>query len=187
MGQLYCLKGRSVHPLGFVLLACSNSLRCCVLLAPCCLRGRRVWGLLMWPGNRGAVVFVALCLQLVWMTAKLWRWLGKGRCYQLLYWGIRTCCIPVGWIAWLCHLIMVPLILVLCIVSLHHIVLMNFGMAHAVVCLLCVEMVSKLFARSLALIDGPGACCSPNPMLSQCTVFCLPVQLHVSLLLDLPK
>jgi hypothetical protein len=72
VGQLYCLKGRSAHPLGFVVLACSNSLCRCVLLAPCCLRGRRVQHFLVWPGNQGAVVFVALCLQLVWMTLKLW-------------------------------------------------------------------------------------------------------------------
>jgi hypothetical protein len=37
------------------------------------LRGRRVWHLLAWPSNRGAGVFVALCLQLVWMIAMLWR------------------------------------------------------------------------------------------------------------------
>ncbi len=66
---------------------------------------------------------------------------------------------------------MVPLILVLRIVSLRRIVLVHFDMAHAVVCLLCVEIVLKLFARSLAFMDGPGACCSPNLMLSQCTVF----------------
>ena len=35
-----------------------------------------------------------------------------------------------------------------------------------VVCPLCVENVSKLFAHSLAWIDGHGACCSPNPILS---------------------
>jgi hypothetical protein len=52
------------------------------------------------------------------------------------------------------------------IVSLRHIALVHFGMVHAVVCLLCVEIVSKLFARSLAWIDGHGACCSPNQMLS---------------------
>ncbi len=69
---VYHLKGRSVHPLGFVLLACSNSLHCCVLLAPCCLRGRRVRRLHAWPGNQGAAVFVTLCLQLVWMTVMLW-------------------------------------------------------------------------------------------------------------------
>ncbi len=43
-----------------------------------------------------------------------------------------------------------PLILVLHIVSLHHIVLVHFGMVHAIVCLICVEIVLKLFARSLA-------------------------------------
>jgi hypothetical protein len=59
-----------------------------------------------------------------------------------------------------------PPILVLRIVSLRHIVLVYFGMAHAVACLLCVEFVSKLFACSLAWIDGHGACCNPNPMLS---------------------
>ncbi len=32
-------------------LACSNSWRCCELLAPCCLHGRRVRHLLAWPGN----------------------------------------------------------------------------------------------------------------------------------------
>ncbi len=172
MGQLYCLKGRIVPPLGFVLLACSNSLRCCVLLAPCCLHGRRVQRLLAWPGNWGAVVFVALCLQLVWMTAMLWRWLGKEGCYQMLYRGIRTCPIPVGWTAWLCCLIEAPSILVLHIVPLRHIVLVHLGMAHAVVCLLCVKIVSKLCACSLAWIDGHGACCSPNPMLSRC-IICL--------------
>ncbi len=57
----------------FLLLACSNSLRCSVLLAPCHLPGRRVRHLLVWPGNQGAVVFFALCLQLVWMSAMLWR------------------------------------------------------------------------------------------------------------------
>ncbi len=36
------------------------------------------------------------------------------------------------------------------IVSLRRIVLVHFGMTHAVVCLLCVEIVSKLFACSLA-------------------------------------
>ncbi len=51
--------------LALCFLARSNSLHCCVLLAPCCLRGRRVRLLLAWPGNQGAVVFVALCLQLV--------------------------------------------------------------------------------------------------------------------------
>jgi hypothetical protein len=61
---------------------------------------------------------------------------------------------------------MVPLILVLRIVSLRRIVLVHFGMVLAVVCLLCVEIVSKFFARSLASTDGPGAFCSPNPMLS---------------------
>ncbi len=61
---------------------------------------------------------------------------------------------------------MAPPILVLRIVSLRHIVLVYFGMAHAVACLLCVEFVSKLFACSLAWIDGHGACCNPNPMLS---------------------
>ncbi len=30
---------------------------------------------------------------------------------------------------------------------------------------LCVEIFSKIFARSLAWIDGHGTCCSPNPML----------------------
>ncbi len=70
---------------------------------------------------------------------------------------------------------MVPLVLVLHIVSLRRIELVHFGMAHAVVCLLCVEIVLKLFALSLALIDGPGTCCSPNPMLSQCTIFLLRV------------
>ncbi len=74
----------------------SNSLRCCVLLAPYCWHGRRVRRLLARPGNWRAVVFVALCLQLVWMTAMLWCWLGKEWCYQLLYQGIRTCCIPIG-------------------------------------------------------------------------------------------
>jgi hypothetical protein len=72
-GTVYCLKGRSVHPLRFVLLACSNSLHCCEMLAPFCLHGRRVRQLLAWPGNQGAEVFVTLCLQLVWMTAMLWR------------------------------------------------------------------------------------------------------------------
>ncbi len=59
---------------------------------------------------------------------------------------------------------MVPLILELRIVSLRHIGLVHFGMMHAVVCLLCVEIVSKLSARSLAWTDEPGACCRPNPI-----------------------
>ncbi len=48
---------------------------------------------------------------------------------------------------------MVHLILVLCIASLRHIGSVHFGMAHAVICLLCVEIVSKLFAHSLAWTD----------------------------------
>ncbi len=43
---------------------------------------------------------------------------------------------------------------------------MYFDMVHAVVCLLCVGIVSKLSAHSLAWIDEPGVCFSPNPMLS---------------------
>ncbi len=170
MAQLHCLKERSVHPLGCMLLACLISWCNCVLLVPCHLRGRRVQCLLAWPGNQGAVVFVALCLQLVWMTAMLWRWLGKVGCYQLLFQGIKTCCIPVGWTAWLCHLTVTPLILVLLIVSLRHTGLVHFGMVPAVVCPLCVEIVSQLSARSLAWTDEPDACCSLNLMLSRCIV-----------------
>jgi hypothetical protein len=42
-----------------------------------------------------------------------------------------------------------PLILVLRIISLRHIGLVHFGMVHAIVCLRCVEIVSKLSACSL--------------------------------------
>ncbi len=164
VGQLYCLKGRSVRPLGFVLLACSSSWHCCVLLAPCRLHGRRVRRLLAWPDNRRVVVFVALCLQLVWMIVILWHWLGKEGCYQLLCKGIETCRIPVGWTTWPCCLTVAPLILVLRIVSLRHIGLVNFGMVHAVVCLLCVEIVSNLLnvvwhgQMNLALVAAPIQC-----------------------------
>jgi hypothetical protein len=58
--------------LSFVLLARPNSLHHCVLLAPCHLHGRRVQHLLAWPVNQEAVVFVALCLRLIWMTVMLW-------------------------------------------------------------------------------------------------------------------
>jgi hypothetical protein len=54
-----------------------------------------------------------------------------------------------------------PLILVLCIVSSRNIRLVHFGMVNAVVCLLCIEFVSKLSARSLAWTDEPDACYSP--------------------------
>ncbi len=173
VGQLYCLKGRSAPLLGFVPLACLSSWRYCVLLTPChFLHGRIVRHLPTWPDNWGVVVFVALCLQLAWMIVMLWHWLGKEGCYQLLCRGVKTCCIPVGWTGWLCHLTVAPLILVLRIVSLplHHIGLVHSDMVHAVVCLLCVGIVSKLSACSLAWIDEPGVCYSPNPMLFQYTV-----------------
>ncbi len=89
---------------------------------------------------------------------------------------LHTCWIT----AWLCCITMAPLILVLCIVSLRHIVLVHFGMVHAVVCLLCVEIVSKLFACSLAWTHEPGACCVVVPI--QCyPMYRLPVQSHVSM------
>ncbi len=47
------------------------------LLAPCCLHCMRLRHLPVWPDNWGVVVFVTLCLQLVWMIVMLWRWLGK--------------------------------------------------------------------------------------------------------------
>ncbi len=115
----------------------------------------------------------------------LWLWLGKEGCYQLLCRGIKTCRVPVGWTAWLCCLPMVPSILVLRIVSLHHIRLGHFVMVHAVVCLLCVGIVSKLFARSLAWKDEPGICCSPNPMLFRYTV-CLSSHTKVCSVLQVP-
>jgi hypothetical protein len=68
----------------------------------------------------------------------------------------------------------VPLILVLRIVSLRHIGLVRFGMVHAVVCLLCVEIVSKLSAHSLAWTDEAGACCSSNTKVIP--MYSLPVQ-----------
>ncbi len=147
-----------------MLLVCSSSWHCCALLTPCCLCGRRVRHLLAWPGTQGAVVFVALCLQLVWMIVMLWHWLGKVGCYQPLCGGIKTCHIPVGWTAWLCCPAVAPSILVLHIVSLRHIGLVHFSMVHAVVCQLCVEVVSKLSAHGLAWTDEPGICCSVVPI-----------------------
>ncbi len=41
-GTVVLLDRKKCLPVGFVLLACSNSLRCCVLLVPCRLCGRRV-------------------------------------------------------------------------------------------------------------------------------------------------
>ncbi len=52
----------------------------------------------------------------------------------------------------------------------HHIRLVHFDMMHGVVCLICVGIVSKLSARSLAWINEPNICCSPNLMASQYTI-----------------
>ncbi len=58
------------------------------------------------------------------------------------------------------------MILVLRIVSWLHIELVRLDMVHAVVCWLCVGIVSMLSSSSLALTNAPGVLCSPSPVLS---------------------